>query len=583
MKKYIKLIVFIGIVFSVAVLTGMYPVRDDFGVRSNWFRNFRSTDDATAYNDTIMTFMIKNAGADTDSIWMTDTLYQQTFYSDSGFRVRAGYSIFGDISSIVVSKIFSLGGGEDDTILGNDCFGWGYGLKIGAAAEHYSMGFGKDNKITGSADGGWGEANSLSGDYSGICGKYNSCSSHYSFVAGQYDTCTANYAGMFGRENKIINTYDGVFGYRNKLSGAYSFAAGDSNVISNHYNAAFGELNILSSTHGFASGYNNEISAVSCAANGYQNSISGNYGFVAGRYDTVSGTNCGVFGENNRVSGSYSGTFGYHNRLAATYGFVAGYQDTVIALGAVAFGAAIFIEQPNAFAAVGEFDILGSATSGDTGSVGFGLGVIDSCNRSYLIGDQTTDILSRSHVFKSALDSANIFVAQVEDSAEHIFSGPNVCANFEDGEVNCPDSVPFVHMSKIDWDGGGYTINSTTAAYWVNGVDDNLYGLFDIPYKKFNGVVVVDSMFLNMRHIEVDDSTCLKLLRVHDGACTKIDSTRWEGGAGSPGTWQRSQNILQHGDYTVQDDYGFMLWCDCVNDDNMIFVEYFVYLWYHLE
>ena len=128
-------------------------------------------------------------------------------------------------------------------------------------------------------------------------------------------------------------------------------------------------------------------------------------------------------------------------------------------------------------------------------------------------------------------------------------------------------------------------MNATNDSYLVNGVNDNLYGRFDVPYKKFNGVIVIDSMFVNLFFIETDDSVCVKFCQITNGSTiAKIDSTRWEGGSAGPtGVWTRSQNILQNGDYTVVEDCGFRIWLDCVNDDNLVYTEHFVYLWYHLE
>jgi len=176
----VKLFVFIGIVLLAVLLAGMYPVRDDFGVRSDWFMNWRSSDAPTAEDTNIYLFIVH--AADTDTVRIVDTLHAVTFYADSLFAIRSLHINMGDIVNNDASGNYAFAGGWRDTVSGDYSFGWDVG---GDITGNYCAGFGYGNNISGNYSFAGGGEHDISGTYSTSFGQNCDIEQWWSFATGR--------------------------------------------------------------------------------------------------------------------------------------------------------------------------------------------------------------------------------------------------------------------------------------------------------------------------------------------------------------------------------------------------------------
>jgi len=212
----VKLFVFIGIVLLAVLLAGMYPVLDDFGVRSNWFMNFRSTDDGVAH-DSATTWFVER-GADTCSVAVYDTLHNIKFLADSNFEVRSHHINMGNIATNTITDLYCFGGGMNIYMPdsnGSNSFAWGNRDTL--LSPFCTAVFGINN-LSDTSSGGFiaGGYNKVKGSYTAVFGYLQRAidNAEYGFIAGQKCTLTT------GGDNSYI------FGNRCKIEASNSFVSG---------------------------------------------------------------------------------------------------------------------------------------------------------------------------------------------------------------------------------------------------------------------------------------------------------------------------------------------------------------------
>lgn len=138
-------------------------------------------------------------------------------------------------------------------------------------------------------------------------------------------------------------------------------------------------------------------------------------------------------------------------------------------------------------------------------------------------------------------------------------------------------------IMQTTWTGGTATLPTATAIYYTsNTVNENLYSYpFFTPYFYGQSIVTCDSMFLNVYFAAVGDSMKIYLQQDNLSVVSKVDSV-WVS-AGSTG-WRTSKNVMQNGSKVANSNYGYCLWCNCVNATTTnIRVECFVRVFYHYQ
>jgi len=93
------------------------------------------------------------------------------------------------------------------------------------------------------------------------------------------------------------------------------------------------------------------------------------------------------------------------------------------------------------------------------------------------------------------------------------------------------------------------------------------------------GTVVLDSLFIN-RNILANDSMKIYFRKITNKDVIKIDSLVFDVGASG---WGATPTLIPNGDYTIEDDYGYMLYINGFNNNSHIYFEHWVKIIYHLE